>query len=164
MPDSAEIPAPATKRTAAKCISAFASASLSAIVRSNLPPIRSRTCLWLLQLTPARVVEPLHQRRIAAKAFGRRHIFHAMLFPQVLGDNFLLVTQNIDNLHERAGSQRVLHMHGELLKVRCEDKQIGLFQRLINLLHAERHLTKPHHVRTQPRRERRNCRGRTPWS
>ncbi len=37
----------------------------------------------------------------------------------VLGDSFLLVTQNIDNLHERAGSERVLHMHGELLKVRC---------------------------------------------
>ncbi|MCG8710106.1 NAD-dependent protein deacylase [Brenneria sp. 4F2] len=36
-----------------------------------------------------------------------------------LGDNFLLVTQNIDNLHERAGSQRIVHMHGELLKVRC---------------------------------------------
>lgn len=38
---------------------------------------------------------------------------------QVLGDRFLLVTQNIDNLHERAGSKRVVHMHGELLKVRC---------------------------------------------
>ncbi|MCW0353205.1 NAD-dependent protein deacylase [Pantoea ananatis] len=38
---------------------------------------------------------------------------------QVLGENFLLVTQNIDNLHERAGNSRVLHMHGELLKVRC---------------------------------------------
>jgi NAD-dependent deacetylase len=38
-----------------------------------------------------------------------------------LGDNFLLVTQNIDNLHERAGSSRVLHMHGELLKVRCTE-------------------------------------------
>lgn len=37
----------------------------------------------------------------------------------LLGDNFLLITQNIDNLHERAGSQRVIHMHGELLKVRC---------------------------------------------
>lgn len=37
----------------------------------------------------------------------------------VLGDGFLLVTQNIDNLHERAGSERVIHMHGELLKVRC---------------------------------------------
>lgn len=39
---------------------------------------------------------------------------------EALGDRFLLVTQNIDNLHERAGSKRVLHMHGELLKVRCE--------------------------------------------
>ncbi|MEA2783139.1 MAG: NAD-dependent deacetylase [Rhodospirillaceae bacterium] len=31
----------------------------------------------------------------------------------------LLVTQNVDNLHERAGSPEVLHMHGELLKARC---------------------------------------------
>jgi NAD-dependent deacetylase len=34
-------------------------------------------------------------------------------------DEFLLVTQNIDNLHQRAGSQNVLPMHGELLKARC---------------------------------------------
>lgn len=33
---------------------------------------------------------------------------------EILGDDFLLVTQNIDDLHERAGSQRVVHMHGEL--------------------------------------------------
>lgn len=32
----------------------------------------------------------------------------------------LLVTQNIDDLHERAGSRRLIHMHGELLFVRCE--------------------------------------------
>ncbi|MGB0865003.1 MAG: Sir2 family NAD+-dependent deacetylase, partial [Granulosicoccaceae bacterium] len=38
---------------------------------------------------------------------------------QKLGDDFLLVTQNIDDLHERGGSQRVIHMHGELRKVRC---------------------------------------------
>ncbi len=31
----------------------------------------------------------------------------------------LLVTQNIDNLHERAGSKNLVHMHGELLKGRC---------------------------------------------
>jgi len=31
-----------------------------------------------------------------------------------------LVTQNIDDLHERAGSRGVVHMHGELLKARCE--------------------------------------------
>lgn len=34
---------------------------------------------------------------------------------------FLLVTQNVDNLHEQAGSQNLLHMHGELLKIRCEN-------------------------------------------
>jgi NAD-dependent deacetylase len=32
---------------------------------------------------------------------------------------FLLVTQNIDDLHERAGSRKLIHMHGELLKARC---------------------------------------------
>jgi len=35
-------------------------------------------------------------------------------------DDVLIVTQNIDDLHERAGSSNLLHMHGELLKVRCE--------------------------------------------
>ena len=33
----------------------------------------------------------------------------------------LLVTQNIDNLHEKAGSKNIIHMHGELLKARCLD-------------------------------------------
>ena len=33
----------------------------------------------------------------------------------------LLVTQNIDDLHERAGSAELIHMHGEMLKARCED-------------------------------------------
>lgn len=36
-------------------------------------------------------------------------------------DEFLLVTQNIDDLHQRAGSHHVLPMHGELLKARCVD-------------------------------------------
>ena len=34
-------------------------------------------------------------------------------------DKFLLVTQNIDDLHERAGSKQLIHIHGELLKLRC---------------------------------------------
>ena len=37
------------------------------------------------------------------------------------GGRLTLVTQNIDDLHERAGSKRVLHMHGELLKARCQN-------------------------------------------
>ena len=35
------------------------------------------------------------------------------------GIHLTLVTQNIDDLHERAGSQEVRHLHGELLKARC---------------------------------------------
>lgn len=31
-----------------------------------------------------------------------------------------VITQNIDNLHERAGSRRVLHLHGEITKLRSE--------------------------------------------
>jgi NAD-dependent deacetylase len=34
-------------------------------------------------------------------------------------DPVVLVTQNIDDLHERAGSRNPIHMHGELLKARC---------------------------------------------
>lgn len=46
------------------------------------------------------------------------HAALARLEAEWPGD-FLLVTQNIDDLHERAGSRNLLHMHGELLKARC---------------------------------------------
>ena len=46
------------------------------------------------------------------------HLALAELERHFAGD-FMLVTQNIDNLHERAGSMNVAHMHGELLKMRC---------------------------------------------
>ena len=46
------------------------------------------------------------------------HLALARVDREFAGD-FLLVTQNIDNLHERAGSVRLLHMHGEILKMRC---------------------------------------------
>ncbi len=36
-----------------------------------------------------------------------------------LKGNVSVITQNIDNLHEKAGSKHVIHMHGELLKARC---------------------------------------------
>ena len=32
----------------------------------------------------------------------------------------LIVTQNVDDLHERAGAKRLLHMHGELMSALCE--------------------------------------------
>ncbi len=49
------------------------------------------------------------------------HAGHVALakFQKLWSGNFLLVTQNVDNLHEQAGSEEVVHMHGELLKMRC---------------------------------------------
>lgn len=36
-----------------------------------------------------------------------------------LGDRFLLATQNVDGLHARAGSERLLEVHGSLWRTRC---------------------------------------------
>lgn len=38
-----------------------------------------------------------------------------------------IITQNVDDLHERAGSSHVLHLHGELMKVRATDDDTRLF-------------------------------------
>lgn len=37
--------------------------------------------------------------------------------------NVTIITQNIDNLHERSGSKDIVHMHGELTKMRCENTE-----------------------------------------
>ncbi|MFT5612373.1 MAG: NAD-dependent deacetylase [Arenicella sp.] len=46
------------------------------------------------------------------------HLALAKLQQEFAG-TFTLITQNIDNLHEQGGSHNVLHMHGEILKIRC---------------------------------------------
>lgn len=38
-----------------------------------------------------------------------------------------IITQNVDNLHERAGSSHVLHLHGELMKVRALDDESKVY-------------------------------------
>ena len=35
-------------------------------------------------------------------------------------EEFVLITQNVDDLHTKAGSEKLIHMHGELCKLRCE--------------------------------------------
>ena len=65
---------------------------------------------------------------------------------QTLGsDNVLIVTQNVDNLHEKAGSKNIIHMHGELLKVRNEKTgQILDYYKDVN--YEENKLIRPHIV------------------
>ena len=60
------------------------------------------------------------RRKLLAVSPNKAHSALADFEKRVAGD-FLLVTQNIDDLHERAGSRRLSHMHGELLKGRCAE-------------------------------------------
>jgi NAD-dependent deacetylase len=66
-------------------------------------------------------VHRFYDARRAALAAVEPNPAHLALarLEQWLGDDLLVVTQNIDDLHERAGSTRVLHMHGELLSALC---------------------------------------------
>lgn len=61
-----------------------------------------------------------------------------------------IVTQNVDDLHERAGSSKVLHLHGELLKVRSSfDKDLVLdWKKDLNVgdLCEFKHQLRPHIV------------------
>lgn len=47
------------------------------------------------------------------------HLAVARLQKEYKNGKVFLVTQNVDDLHERGGSNPVIHMHGELLKVQC---------------------------------------------
>ncbi|MGN0230578.1 MAG: SIR2 family NAD-dependent protein deacylase [Muribaculaceae bacterium] len=63
------------------------------------------------------VIDFYNQRRKATLAAQPNAAHHAL---KRLEQKFevCIVTQNVDNLHERAGSSKVLHLHGELMKIR----------------------------------------------
>ena len=67
---------------------------------------------------PALVLEFYNQRR--------RQLFevkpneaHNIIAELEQDFDVIVVTQNVDDLHERAGSTHIIHLHGELLKARC---------------------------------------------
>lgn len=72
---------------------------------------------------PLRVHAFYNERRRGLKGDNIRanaaHEALARLEREWTGGEVLLVTQNIDNLHEAAGSRNLIHMHGEMLKARC---------------------------------------------
>lgn len=61
-----------------------------------------------------------------------------------------IITQNVDDLHERAGSSNVIHLHGELLKVRSVQDELNFFEHKedVNLgdLCPNGHQLRPHIV------------------
>jgi NAD-dependent deacetylase len=100
---------------------------------SGLPTFRAADGLWeghrvedvatpeAFARNPALVHQFYNQRR-AALATVRPNAAHDALvrLEREWPGEFLLITQNVDDLHDRAGSCRVLHMHGELLSAVCE--------------------------------------------
>lgn len=68
---------------------------------------------------PLLVHQFYNARRAAAKK-AQPNIAHlALKAVEPLFDSFLLVTQNVDDLHQRAGSQNLIAMHGQLSQSRC---------------------------------------------
>ncbi len=99
---------------------------------SGLPTFRGMNGLW----RGYRVEEVATPQAFRANPemvwqfYSERRRRHASVYPnaahyalaqleRVLGDRFFLCTQNVDSLHEQAGSNRVLHMHGRLMQTRC---------------------------------------------
>jgi len=100
---------------------------------SGLPTFRASDGLWAgnriedvctpdaWRRNPELVWQFYSKRRSdgAAAQPNPAHFALAELEKQI-GDRFFLCTQNVDDLHERAGSVRLHHMHGELARSRCE--------------------------------------------
>src|SRR5205085_10286808 len=100
---------------------------------SGLPTFRGAGGLWRNHRVE-QVASPHAWRRdpqLVWEFYSMRRRVHAGVQPnpahvalaqleRSLGERFFLCTQNVDKLHEEAGSQRVVHMHGELCKSRCD--------------------------------------------
>lgn len=99
---------------------------------SGVPTFRGMDGLWEnhpiedvaspqgFQKDPLLVWRFYSQRRAGAAAVKPNPGHDALVaWERHLGDRFLLATQNVDGLHLRAGSQRVVEMHGNLFKTRC---------------------------------------------
>lgn len=100
---------------------------------SGLPTFRDSDGLWAgyriedvctpdaWRCNPAEVWKFYSARREAGQRAqpNPAHVALAEMESQLPG-RFFLCTQNVDGLHERAGSANLLHMHGELAKSRCE--------------------------------------------
>ncbi len=70
--------------------------------------------------TPELVQHFYNLRRAALKTVEPNAAHHALVrLENAWPGGFLHVTQNVDDLNERAGAKRLLHMHGQLKKVRC---------------------------------------------
>lgn len=69
---------------------------------------------------PSLVLEFYNERRLQLSSV-RPNAAHFAIAELEKDWDVTVITQNVDNLHERAGSTRIVHLHGELTKVRPEN-------------------------------------------
>src|SRR5215813_2212001 len=101
---------------------------------SGLATFRDTDGIWAqVRLEDVATPEAFARDLIRVQAFynaRRRQLQHPAVIPNAAHEalarleaarpgEVIIATQNIDDLHERAGSRSVIHMHGELLKARC---------------------------------------------
>ena len=104
----------------------FTGAGISA--ESGIPTFRDSNGMWKkydakklasvagFEENPEAVLEFYNARRKNLLEVQPNHA-HYVLAELEKSHDVTIVTQNVDNLHERAGSSRVVHLHGELAKV-----------------------------------------------
>jgi len=68
---------------------------------------------------PSLVLEFYNQRRRQLKEVSPNAAHHFLKYLEV-DFEVVVVTQNVDDLHEKAGNKYIIHLHGELLKARSE--------------------------------------------
>ena len=99
---------------------------------SGVPTFRGAGGLWrghrmeevatpqAFQSRPDLVWQFYSERRKRAESVFPNPAHHCLVqIEEFLGDRFFLCTQNVDSLHEQAGSRRLAHMHGRLMQTRC---------------------------------------------
>ncbi len=75
---------------------------------------------------PTLVLEFYNQRRRQLKEV-HPNLAHRLLAQLEIDYEVVIITQNVDDLHERAGSKNIIHLHGELLKSRGTDDEAITF-------------------------------------
>lgn len=75
---------------------------------------------------PELVLDFYNQRRRQLKEV-QPNLAHTLLSELESDYQVVIITQNVDDLHERAGSSHIIHLHGELLKSRTVDDENKTF-------------------------------------
>jgi len=98
---------------------------------SGIPTFRGADGLWknysaqelatpqAFQKDPVLVWEWYHWRQDLILKASPNAAHYALSAFESIFEHFLLLTQNVDNMHRRAGSQRVLELHGNIFRARC---------------------------------------------